>query len=213
MRNLVGVLVAAAVGIHCSGTSPVDTSELDLASHAALQDDPRPSPSPARSPSVPHASDTWPEEPRVEVSVYDLSSIVHYGTPPHVTSAVFDAMGATYATGTFVGEVVIGDTLIRSRGNKDVFLVKLNARGGFEWVRAFGSTEGEKAPHVTIEDELREIEGEPRQRVTIVGMTKGEMDCGTGPLNTWDSSTFFVCIFGSRDGMTLNAGVFPTGNP
>lgn len=145
--------------------------------------------------------------------MFDLSSIVHAGTPPHVTSVVIDAAGATYATGTFVGKIVIGDTLVRSRGNKDILLVKLDAGGGFEWVRAFGSSELESAPRVALEDAVVTPDEAPYQRVTIVGMTKGEMDCGTGPLNIWASGTFFVCVFGSEDGMTLNAGAFPTGSP
>jgi hypothetical protein len=116
---------------------------------------------------------------------------------------VSDASGATYATGTFTDSVAIGDTLIRSRGDKDVFLVKLSPTGALAWVRAVGSVALESAPHVSLEDE---------GRVIILGMTKGEMDCGTGPLNTWDSPTFFLCIFGGPDGRTLAAGVFPTGN-
>ena len=49
--------------------------------------------------------------------------------------------------------------------------------------------------------------------VHVVGITKGSMDCGAGPLPTWSSDTFFLCVFGGPDGATLAGGVFPTGSP
>jgi hypothetical protein len=192
MRNVVGVLVAAVVGVHC-GAAPDsldDTQELAVADTAEQRR------------STPESDDrdaqASPGAPAV-----DLAALLGESSSAHVTSRVTDAAGATYAAGTFVGTVAVGDTVIKSRGDKDVFVMKLGPTGAFEWVRAVGSIAPEGAPRVSVQDGLR---------VTILGMTKGEMDCGTGPLNTWDSSMFFVCIFGSDDGKTLNAGVFPTGN-
>ena len=87
--------------------------------------------------------------------------------------------------------------------HEDVFLMKLDMRGNLEWVRAVGSVWAESAPRVTVEG----------GSVTLVGMTKGEMDCGSGPLQRWSSDTFFLCIFGGVDGAAVSGGVFPTGTP
>lgn len=199
MRNVVGFLVAAAVGIHCSApvgdSDSAVTSEPELA--AESQNEPR------RSAPASETTDDDYDEQAPQVSVLDLSKYLHGGKAPLVTSVVTDESGSTFATGTFVGRVTIGDSTVISRGDKDVFLLKLTRSGAIEWVRAVGSAASETAPHVALDD---------GQRVTVIGMTKGEMDCGTGPLNTWDSSTFFLCVFGAGDGVTLNAGAFPTGN-
>lgn len=197
MRNPAGILVVALVGLHCSTPAdPVETSE------PALEDSAEPPAAPSRPAPVP-----GPEPPAgraaSEESVFDLSGLVHDGSSPHVTSKVTDATSATYVTGTFVGRVQIGDAVIRSRGDQDVFLVKISATRTVVWVRAVGSAALESSPRVSLEDE---------HRVTVIGMTKGEMDCGEGTFNTWNSSTFFVCIFGGADGATLTGGVFPTGN-
>ena len=200
MRNVVGILVAAAVGIHCS--APMGDSDGTVADAPELaaetQNEPR-----RAAPGNDTEGTGDGDEKAPEVSVLDLSSYLHGGRAPHVTSAVTDENGATFATGTFIGKVTIGDSTVISRGDKDVFLLKLSRSRVVEWVRAVGSAAPEAAPHVSIDDGTR---------VTVIGMTKGEMDCGTGPLNTWDSSTFFLCVFGAGDGATLNAGAFPTGN-
>lgn len=199
MKIVVGVLALAAVGIHCSApVSDSDTSETstpELVSPAA--DEGRAKAKPAAPSAEP--SDTSPED---GASV-DLTTLVHNGAWPTITSSVSDDKGARYATGTFVGVVAIGDTVIKSRGDKDVFLLKLDPAGKFLWVRAVGSASVESSPRVTLEG---------TGRVSVIGMTTGEMDCGSGPLPTWSSDTFFLCIFGG-DGLSLVSGVFPTGAP
>jgi hypothetical protein len=102
-----------------------------------------------------------------------------------------------------VNDVVIGETLLRSKGDKDVFLMKIDSTGTFVWVRAVGSAYAEREPRVTLEG----------AEVNVIGMTDGAMDCGSGPLATWSSATFFFCIFGAADGASLSGGVFPTGTP
>jgi hypothetical protein len=134
----------------------------------------------------------------------DYASLLQAASTTHVTSTIVDsASGATYATGTFVDDVVIGNTLLESKGDKDVFLMKIDSTGTFEWVRAVGSAYAEREPRVTLEGD----------EVNVIGMTDGAMDCGTGPLATWSSETFFFCIFGAADGTSLSGGVFPTGTP
>lgn len=197
MRNVVGALVAAAVGIHCSAPAEGPDSEPNEPALVA----PAEEHAPARGARA--AADTSDDEAPPHPWTVDLSGLVRGGAVLTVTSQVYDQMGATYATGTFVGRVVVANTTITSRGDKDVFLLKIDRAGAFEWVRAVGSAALESSPHVSLDKD---------RRVTITGMTKGEMDCGAGPLPTWDSSTFFVCIFGGNDGSSLSGGVFPTGN-
>ncbi len=193
MRTVVGLLALAAVGIHCS--APTEESEREQTSTPELV-----APAPtgdARS------SGSLPAPPEPVHEPVDLTAHVHSGSAPHVTSSAYDDLGNRYATGTFVGVVSIGNTVITSRGDKDVFLLKLDSTGAFQWVRAVGSASAESAPRVTLES---------TGRISLIGMTNGEMNCGSGPLPTWSSDTFFLCIFG-RDGAALVSGVFPTGSP
>lgn len=200
MRNVVGLLVAAAVGIHCS--APAESSgdqssapELVTAS---------PSTPPARQPE-PEPDVGGPKTPdHLEKNAPDLSFLIEDPEHTQVTSTVVDpTTGALYATGTFTDRVVIGGMRLRSRGDKDVFLLKVDAGGRFAWVRSVGSASEESAPRVKLDG----------TSVNLVGMTAGAMDCGTGPLPTWSSATFFFCIFGGTDGTSLSGGVFPTGAP
>lgn len=205
MRALVGFLLAAAVGIHCSAPagSP-GTSAPELAGSAA----PPAPPAPPTQPSSPPAQAPFPDAPRppdaLERTTPALSRLISDEEATRVTSTVVDpTSGATYAAGTFLNDVVIGRTLIKSRGDKDVFLLKVDANGTFEWVRAVGSVFAESDPHVALDG----------AQVNVIGMTMGAMDCGAGPLPTWSSDTFFFCVFGATDGTSLSGGVFPTGKP
>jgi hypothetical protein len=204
MRNVVGVLVAAAVGIHCSAPteSTFDTSAPEI---GASQEPERPSPrqptpaTPAAKGEPQPASGSAPQNHPV-----DLTPFLHHSATTHVTSTTTDESGALYVTGTFVGDTLIGDLVVASRGDKDVFLLKISAQQKLEWVRAVGSASVESSPRVSIEQGAR---------VNVIGMTNGAMDCGDGPLPWWSSSTFFVCVFGGKDGASISGGVFPTGAP
>lgn len=201
LRNVLGVLVAALVGIHCNAATDdadgaSETAELSETSgtqpgggaRRPASDEPPTSDEPARPSPV-----TGP----------DLTSLLHGGAMPVVTSAVKDESGATYATGTFVGYVDIGNTVIKSRGGKDVFVLKLDSAGQFAWVRTVGSESMESSPRVALDG----------KSVSVIGLTKGEMDCGSGPMATWTSGTFFLCMFGGAEGAVESGGVFPTGHP
>jgi hypothetical protein len=202
MRNVVGALVAAAVGIHCSAPadSTLDTSSPEI---VASQE-----PEPAGARKATPGPATVPEDLRPPsgkaVRQPDLAAFLHHNATTHATSTITDESGAIYVTGTFVGNTLIGDTVVHSRGDKDVFLLKITPQGLFDWVRAVGSASIESAPRVSLE---------AGARVNVIGMTNGEMDCGDGPLPWWSSGTFFVCVFGGRDGASLSGGVFPTGAP
>jgi len=199
VRSAVGVLVAALVGLHCGAAPDPDevASKTSESSETSAPSAPRRPPPAEESPA-----EEVPEPAPAPIGP-DLLPYVSGGTLPHVTSVVQDETGATFATGTFVGSVAIGDTVINSRGQKDVFLLKLDPAGKFAWVRAVGSPLGERSPRVAIDGES----------ISLIGMTKGEMNCGAGPLRTWSSETFFFCMFGGSDGAVQAGGVFPTGSP
>jgi hypothetical protein len=202
MRTVVGALIAAAVGIHCS--APPEDTGISAPELTA----PAPPPAASARPSEPPASSdgdgVGKPSDHLERKVPDFSALIRDTATTRVTSSVVDPItGATYATGTFVDDALIGDTLVKSRGDKDVFLLKVDPTGAFEWVRAVGSAYAESEPRVTLSG----------VEVNVIGMTMGAMDCGAGPLPTWSSDTFFFCVFGATDGTSLSGGVFPTGKP
>ncbi len=203
MRTVVGVLLAAAVGIHCSVSTeaPDATSspELVAASPQPAQSEAPAEPSKVDEPQrVDNVHHTGPAAP-------DFDPLIPESATTHVTSTATDSTGAGYATGTFEGRIVVADIPLQSRGDKDVFLIKVDARGQFQWVRTVGSGMSDSGPRVTVDDASGQVH--------LVGTTKGRLDCGSGPLSAWSSDTFFFCVFGAVDGAALSGGVFPTGSP
>ncbi|MDB5218826.1 MAG: hypothetical protein JWO86_6753 [Myxococcaceae bacterium] len=201
MRNVVGILLAAAVGIHCS--APIESSEASSAPELVAS----PGPAQTDAPQPPGPSKDDPTAAKVAggPDAPAFSPLVPDSATTHVTSTVTDPTGASYVTGTFEGRIVIGHTAIQSRGDKDVFLLKTDPQGRLQWLRAVGSAMTESGPRVTLE--------EGTSQVQLIGMTKGRMDCGSGPLSAWSSDTFFFCVFGRSDGKPVSGGVFPTGAP
>ena len=202
MRNVVGILLAAAVGIHCSAAT-----ESSDPSPAVTDTDPGRAQTAA--PPEPAATEQTPSPRQIDgngASTPAFSPLVPESATTHVTSTVTDSTGASYATGTFEGQITIGDrTTVQSRGDKDVFLLKIDVKGHLLWVRTVGSGLAESGPRVTLDEDATHVH--------LVGITKGKMDCGSGPLPTWSSDTFFFCVFGGGDGAPLSGGVFPTGVP
>lgn len=202
MRTVVGIVLAAVVGIHCSAPAESTGSSAPELTGEEAPGAPPPGRTGQAAPDEPFAVD--PKSPNhLQRSVVDVSAFLRDAARTDVTSVVVDPEGATYATGTFTSEVVIGETHITSRGDKDVFLLKVDASGAFAWVRAVGSAYAESEPRVKLEG----------TEVNVIGLTDGAMDCGAGPLATWSSATFFFCVFGATDGTSVSGGVFPTGTP
>jgi hypothetical protein len=206
MRNVAGVLAAAALGLHCSAPaeSTFDTSAPELGAPAETSETSggaaRPQPA---SPGGAPARDPMSSGSPTETHVPNFTPFLPDSDTTQVTSMITDDAGAIYVTGTFLGRVVIGNTIVTSRGDKDVFLLKIDRHGAFDWVRSVGSASAESSPRVTLDG----------ARVNLMGMTDGAMDCGAGPLPTWSSATFFFCVFGGHDGASIASGVFPTGAP
>ncbi|AKV03389.1 hypothetical protein AKJ09_10052 [Labilithrix luteola] len=183
-KRYAGLIVLTALcGIHCS--APVETVSHDDAPITEAADPP------------PGRRSTPPSDSEKIVSLGDDS------VEPEFTSSVRDASGNLYETGTFTRTMVGGATLLRSRGDRDVFVIKTAADGSPLWAISIGSAMRESDPKVTLDD----------GKVSILGTTKGQMDCGRGPLNSWSSETFFLCTFQAKDGTPIVGGAFPTGAP
>lgn len=185
-KRYAGLIVLTGLcGIHCS--APVETVSQDDAPVTEAAD-----------PPSAHRRSTTPSDSEEIVSLDDD------GTDPEYTSSVRDSTGDLYETGTFVQRMWAGASLLRSRGDRDVFVIKTKADGSPLWAISIGSALRESGPKVTLDD---------NGNVAILGTTKGQMDCGQGPLNSWSSETFFLCSFKPSDGTPIVGGAFPTGSP
>lgn len=119
-----------------------------------------------------------------------------------ILATIDDGRGGAYVTGTFRGSVSIGLVPLKSAGMDDVFVARYDATNRMQWIRVVGSPSNEGGPRVTLEGD----------QVTLVGVTTGDVDCGSGKLPMWSSEMFFLCVFDGA-GETLRGGTFPTGKP
>jgi hypothetical protein len=194
MRQAATILLAGAVGLHCSGMVAPDEDAEPVTPPAPIDGElGRELPSevhPARHPLRDTQLERW--------EAMNLVPLVHADQ----TSTAHGADGAMYVVGTFEGTVTFGTEELVSRGREDVFVVRKDA-GLVTWARSMGSAHSERAPTVTVDDGT----------VKVFGYTGGEMDCGAGPLPGWSSETFFLCVFAESDGHAEGGGAFPTGAP
>jgi hypothetical protein len=118
-----------------------------------------------------------------------------------VSDTLLDTLdGATYTTGTFTGDIVIGKTLLVSKGEDDVFISKRNANEVVEWALSVGSVAEESAPHLALSS----------GHVNVIAMTTGNVDCGAGPLpNYANTGTWIMCEFDPTDGALVAGASFP----
>ena len=63
-----------------------------------------------------------------------------------------DAAGNTVTVGWFQGSVDFGKGALVSKGNKDVFAVKLDARGGLVWAQSWGDHDHDQGRAVAVDD-------------------------------------------------------------
>lgn len=189
-KKVVVMLLTVLGAVHCAAPSREDDTTAGEAELIA----PPPSPGQKQAPKAPSPSAT----PSSETTPAFLA------TPAiRITSTYLDSRdGSRYVTGIFTGDVVTGGWSFTSRGGDDVFLAKMNASNQIEWARAIGSRRTESDPSITFED------GE----LCLIAFTRGQVDCGQGPLNAWTSKMFFRCVYGA-DGTPISSSSFPTGSP
>ena len=69
----------------------------------------------------------------------------------YASSLDVDSSGNLYITGYFKGTVDFGSGAISGRGNEDIFVLKLNSSGEFEWVFTAGSTQNDKGNAISVD--------------------------------------------------------------
>jgi hypothetical protein len=190
-KKAVVMLLTVFGAVHCGAASPAETDETttsdsELTGPAPTEQKPAPQAPTADSPSSETPSAPFLAAPTIRITSTYLD--------PHD--------GSRYVAGVFQGDVVSGGWNFTSQGGDDVFLAKMNAKNQIEWARAIGSRRAESDPSITFED------GE----LNLIAFTRGQVDCGQGPLNAWTSKMFFRCVYGA-DGTPISSGSFPTGSP
>lgn len=181
------VVLAVAVGTHCaSGADPRADDEAVSAVGASR-------PRGHQAEVVP--AGTGSLQAGIATRLFDRQT--------EVLSRVRGDDGVTYVAGLFSGRTAIGDWVLKSRGEDDVYVARVEADGRVAWARAVGSEAAESSPEITLQD----------ARVRLFAMTSGEADCGGASLARWSSPMFFICVFSQEDGRLVGGGAFPTGSP
>jgi hypothetical protein len=62
-----------------------------------------------------------------------------------------DALGNVYTTGTFTDTILIGSQTLKSRGDTDGYLAKLDGGGRTQWAKQFGGTDGDNMGDVGVD--------------------------------------------------------------
>jgi hypothetical protein len=157
------------------------------------------------------------DEPIAAAERDDASAGAQPVTPQRglvVTSFECTTEGSCYVAGTFVDTRRVGAFTLESRGSTDVFLARTRDRydeaagvaslrdpGEVVWARSIGSSLPETAPRLTVQTDVA--------TVTLLGTTRGAVDCGRGPMTRWSDEGFYVCVFAQRDGALMAGGTFP----
>jgi hypothetical protein len=66
-------------------------------------------------------------------------------------SMCVDKAGNAYVTGSFADSIKLGTFLIKSKGSFDVFIVKINNKGEFVWVKSYGAQGKDLGNSITID--------------------------------------------------------------
>jgi hypothetical protein len=190
MRTLVTIALAALAGVHCAAPTYSEAGDGAAAEQVATEEPALVSPG-----TTSDDSHTDKDDPRWGINAE--------GLPPMLfTSSVHGEDGAVYATGTFAGWLTVGGDTLKSKGDDDVVLVRLDANGRVTWAKSIGSIHEERSPKVTFVD----------GKVRILAETEGQVDCGSGDMGKWSSGMFFYCLY-APDGTALGGATFPTGAP
>jgi hypothetical protein len=91
------------------------------------------------------------------------------------SAVVADAAGNVTAIGWFEGKVDFGKGVLASKGNKDVFAVKLNEKGEVIWAQSFGDKDHDQGRAAAIDD---------KGNVYAAGLYRFTLDLGPKPLES-----------------------------
>ena len=91
------------------------------------------------------------------------------------SGVVADAAGNTTTIGWFEGTVDFGKGALASKGNKDVFAVKLDEKGAIVWAQSFGDKDHDQGRAAAIDD---------KGNVYVTGLYRFSLDIGPTPLES-----------------------------
>ena len=94
-----------------------------------------------------------------------------------------DSSGNSYITGYFEGTVDFGGGDVTSAGNTDIFVLKLNSSGTFQWVNTYGSTSNNLGLSIAVDSS---------GKFYTTGGFLGTVDFGGGDITATANSDIFV---------------------
>jgi hypothetical protein len=107
-------------------------------------------------------------------------------------SIVVDDDGNMYVTGSFQGEICVGDEKIQAKGDADIFLAKISSSGEIEWFKQAGSNFYEK--HI-ISEVGNSVRMDDEGNVIICGVFTGAASFGDTIIHTKGGSDVFVAKY------------------
>jgi hypothetical protein len=111
-------------------------------------------------------------------------------TAQSATSVAVDEDGNVFVVGTYTGKIDPGGGTLTSAGLTDVYLVKYNFEGAFEWAKSFGDNKAQTATGVAVN-----AAGD----VAITGAFAGEINFGGDQLATAGGNDLYVAVL-DKDG-------------
>jgi hypothetical protein len=63
-----------------------------------------------------------------------------------------DSLGNNYITGSYTDTIWFGPTMLKGKGLKDVFVVKLDSNGQYIWAKTFGSTGNDEGLGISVDN-------------------------------------------------------------
>jgi hypothetical protein len=102
-----------------------------------------------------------------------------------------DSAGHVYVAGTFQQTVTIAGKTLTSMGGTDVFLARLSATGGVDWVRSFGGAGNDMA---------WKLAASPSGDLAMAGNFFSSVDFGGGVRTSAGGKDIFVTAYNGADG-------------
>src|SRR5262249_41632291 len=104
-----------------------------------------------------------------------------------VAGVAQDKSGNLIGVGWFKGTVNFGGGPVASVGSQDIFIVKFDSSGNYQWLKRFGSAgSSDQASGVALDSS---------NNIVVVGTFTGSVDFGSGPLASMGSSDVFLIKF------------------
>ncbi len=103
-------------------------------------------------------------------------------------STAIDNFGNMFVTGSFDSQVDFGDgNPIQPNGEYDIFLVKYNSNGDFDWVRTWGGVDWDTGSAVAVDGQ---------GNAYAIGGFKGTVDFGDGsPIQSNGNTDVYLCSY------------------